>query len=70
MFIRLLIVFSFILGNSFLLQAKAQNENLSQPIPGQFIVKFKDQKGNASEKADKIEKKHGAMTDNVLENSF
>ena len=70
MFIRLLIVFSFILGTGFLFQAKAQDENVSQPIPGQFIVKFKDQKGNASEKADKIEKKHGAIADNILENSF
>ena len=69
MFIRFLIVFSLILGNGFL-QVKAQDENISQPIPGQFIVKFKDQKGNASEKANELEKKHGSMTDNVLENAF
>lgn len=70
MFIRLLVIVSFILGNNFLFQAKAQNENLSQPIPGQYIVKFKDQKGNASEKVDKLEKNYGAMADNILENSF
>ena len=70
MFIRFLIVFSLILGNCFLSSVKAQDENLSQPIPGQFIVKFKDQKGNASDKANKLEAKHGAMTDHVFENSF
>ena len=52
------------------LQAKAEVENISQPIPGQFIVKFKDQNGKASEKTAKLEKKYGAVTDNVLENSF
>ncbi len=70
MLIRILIILSMILGNCFSLQANAQNENLSQPIPGQFIVKFKDQKGNASDKIGNLEKKHGAMTDNVFENSF
>ncbi len=70
MFIKFLIVFSLILGNCFLSSVKAQDENLSQPIPGQFIVKFKDQKGNASDKANKLESKHGAMIDNVFENSF
>ena len=70
MFIRFLMIVSFILGNCFLLQVRAQNNNLSQPIPGQFIVKFKDQKGNASDKANKLETKHGAIVDNVLEHSF
>ena len=70
MLIRLVIIFSFVLGNCFLFQVKAQDENISQPIPGQFIVKFKDQKGNASEKADKLEKKHDAMINNILETSF
>ena len=70
MFIRLLVTVLFILGNNFLFQAKAQDENLSQPIPGQYIVKFKDQAGSASEKADKLEKKYGAIADNILENSF
>lgn len=70
MFIKLLVTILFILGNSFLFQVKAQDENLSQPIPGQYIVKFKDQQGSASEKADKLEKKHGAIADNILENSF
>ncbi len=70
MFIRFLIVFSMILGNCFLSNVKAQDENLSQPIPGQFIVKFKDQKGNASDKAAKLEKTHNSMTDNVLDNVF
>ncbi len=69
MFIRFLIIVSLILGNCFL-QTKAQDANISQPISGQFIVKFKDQEGKASEKSDKLAKTHGAMIDNVLENAF
>lgn len=70
MFIRSIVIFSFILGTCFLSNVKAQGENLSQPIPGQFIVKFKDQNGNASEKANKLEKTHSASVINILEHAF
>ncbi len=69
MFLRILVIISFILGNCFL-QVKAEDENLSQPIPGQFIVKFKDQKGNASDKATKLEEKHGSKINHVINNVF
>lgn len=69
MFLRILVIISFVLGNCFL-YAKAEDENLSQPIPGQFIVKFKDQKGNALDKAAKLEEKHGSKTNHVINNVF
>ena len=70
MFIRILLVLTLILGNSFYFIVKAQEENLSQPIPGKYIVKFKDSIGNASEKADKLVNKHGVNVEHVYENSF
>ncbi len=69
MFIRLFIVFSFILGNIFL-SVEAQEENLSQPIPGQFIVRFKDSNESSNDKADKLIKKHGGKKLNVYDNVF
>lgn len=70
MFVRFIVIFSFILGTCFLSNVKAQGENLSQPIPGQFIVKFKDQNGNAFEKASKLEKTYSASITNILEHAF
>lgn len=69
MIIRIFILL-LVFGYSFLNQVKAEEENLSQPIPGKYIVKFKDSTGNATEKADKLEKKHGISTEHVYENSF
>ncbi len=72
MFIRLLVIVSLILGNCLITikDVKAQEGNLSQPIPGQFIVKFKDSNESSNEKANKLEKNHGAMIEHVFENSF
>lgn len=74
MFLRFIVLISFVLSNCIFISAYAQEENsgqgLSQPIPGKYIVKFKDSTDNASEKADKLEKKHGVSAEHVYENSF
>lgn len=69
MLVRILILICLFL-NSVFLESKAQDSNLSQPIEGQFIIKFKDQKDKASDKASKLESKHGAMVGDVYENVF
>ena len=72
MFLRLVIVLSLVL--SIVLtpcNLKAQeNSNISEPIPGQYIVKFKDSNETASEKADKLVKAHGCKTLQVYEHVF
>lgn len=55
------IVLFFILLNVSALDAKSQEDNLSQPIPGRFIVEFKDSGDSASVLLDNLEAKHGVQ---------
>ena len=70
MFIRILLIISLILGNGFFNKVQAQDENSSQPIPGRYIIKFKDSNGTASEKASGLEKKHGLKAEHIYNNGF
>ncbi|MBI3590988.1 MAG: S8 family serine peptidase [Candidatus Melainabacteria bacterium] len=70
MIIRFVILISFVFGSYFFTQVKAQDENLSQPIPGQYIVKFKDSNEDSSQKADKLATVYGAMVQNVYEHAI
>ena len=70
MFIRIIVILSIILGNSFFYETKAQDENLSQPVPGKYIVTFKDSDETASSKANKLIQKHGVNIEHVYEHAF
>ena len=67
--IRILAIVILMLTN---LPSFAQEEvgELSQPIPGQYIVEFNDSDESISEKSDKFAKKHGLQNLHVYEHSF
>ena len=69
MFPHFFIIAALILG-FFPIATNAQDSNLSQPIPNQFIVKFKDSNESSSDKADKLIKKHGGKNLNVYNHAF
>ena len=70
MLIKIFLVFSLVFSNLFVQGSFAQEENLSQPVPGQYIVKFKDSVENASDKADKLANAHGLQKLHSFEHVF
>ena len=68
--IRIIAVLLFVSLTCFLNQVNAQEDNLSQPIPGQYIVKFKDSVSDSSDKANKLATKYGAAIEHIYEHGL
>lgn len=74
--INILLALTLIFTSSFSLNVNAQEvdtlkvDELSQPIPGKYIVEFNDSDESVSEKADKLAEKYGVQNVHIYGHSF
>lgn len=64
------IIVTLLIAGFISLPAKAEVENISQPIPGRYIVEFNDSNESALDLADKLSKKHGLQNLHVYSHAF